>query len=108
MVTNLFDHLLKEKSARIKWDRLSEIDRQLVSMRFLAAVMSNNEPIKIEKKSDQVLYDGRKISIFLLEMKLGEFVFAIPHYVEGRIILLDFDIAEEVVILEAWVADAPH
>lgn len=108
MTVSLFEVLTKDKAAQTKWDMLSQYEKDLVSMRFVVAMLVKNEYMKVTTYKDKPMADGRVMSILHFELGLGEFVFAIPKYMDSVLILVDFDIVEEILADEGWQSATAH
>ena len=108
METDLFDWFRKGEDAQVKFDRLSMVQRKLVSMKFILAMFSDIENVKVERHEDQELNDGRRISILVFELKLGTFVFGIPQYTDSALVLIDFELIEDELLMEGWSATPLH
>jgi len=102
MDSDLFDYFRKGEGARFKLERLSVTQRRLVSMKFVLAMISEVEKVRVTRHEDQVLKDGRRISILLFELDIGSFVFGIPQYTDSALVLIDLEIVEDEVFREGW------
>ena len=108
MDSDLFDYFRKGEGARFKLERLSVTQRRLVSMKFVLAMISEVEKVRVTRHEDQVLKDGRRISILLFELDIGSFVFGIPQYTDSALVLIDLEIGGTEIIAAIEVIHLRH
>jgi hypothetical protein len=94
-----FEYVEKANAAKMKWGQLSDCERNLVSMTFIHTLCAKSSHIKVDVE-EHVLPDGRSLSMLRLEMEFGEFVFLMPHYTDGLLVLKDFQLFYDIVAAE--------
>lgn len=73
---------------------LPEHRRRLASMAFLEALLRGSHAFVVVDFWDQPTSRG-PIRIYRVEIEVGEFVLAVPTYIDGILALVDFDLWDQ-------------
>jgi hypothetical protein len=103
-----FEGMLKEPRAAAKWRGLSALERNLLEMQFVEAMLTPRIWTSVEWLPNQVLRSGTCYHRFVVDLGFGLFGFAIAARQASPLILLDFQMTHQELRIVCDSLDQQH